>query len=148
MAGVIPPIGWPGSCPPPPVPGTQRVIRVGVPGLQGPKGDTGSRGFSMRMCQSLDAGQTAPLDELSPSEGVQVGDQVMNSSGLAFLITEVTESTFTVGEVVGSVGASCIDDEIVSAEKSWSSAKIAARLGEPTNFVETFDGELGGSQAF
>lgn len=139
---VIPPVGYPGGCYPtqPPSCGT-RIVRVSVPGIQGPQGDPGDVGYSSRFCASLDAGETTALENLRPSLGAKPGDQVVNSSGQLFLITDVTESTFTVGEVVGSLGAS-IDDEKVSEKTVWSSAKIAARLGEPVDFVKTFETEL------
>ena len=82
----------------------RRIVRVSVPGLQGPPGQKGSQGFSCRFCSSLDPEQTASLTNLQPAVGAQAGDQVVNSSGQLFLITAVSESTFTVGEVVGTVG--------------------------------------------
>ena len=108
----------------------RRIVRVSVPGLQGPPGQKGSQGFSCRFCSSL-----------APAVGAQAGDQVVNSSGQLFLITAVSESTFTVGEVVGTVGVQ-IDDERDGPDTTWSGAKLAAHFGEPHDFVQTFEAAL------
>ena len=78
---------------------------------------------------------------LQPAVGAQAGDQVVNSSGQLFLITAVSESTFTVGEVVGTVGVQ-IDDERDGPDTTWSGAKLAAHFGEPHDFVQTFEAAL------
>ena len=62
-----------------------------------------------------------------------------------FLITAVTESTFTVGEVVGNVGVQ-IDDEDLSATSVWSSQKVQERIGSPVDFVKIFESELDSSE--
>lgn len=99
------------------------------------------QGYSIRVCASLDAFETTALENLRPSLGAKAGDLVINSSGQIFIITGTTESTFTVGEVVGCLGVR-IDDADVSVEKVWSSQKIQERLGEPVDFVKTFESEL------
>lgn len=119
----------------------RRIVRVSVPGLQGPPGQKGSQGFSCRFCSSLDPEQTASLTNLQPAVGAQAVDQVVNSSGQLFLITAVSESTFTVGEVVGTVGVQ-IDDERDGPDTTWSGAKLAAHFGEPHDFVQTFEAAL------
>ena len=107
----------------------RRIVRVSVPGLQGPPGQKGSQGFYCRFCSSLDPEQTASLTNLQPAVGAQAGDQV------------VSESTFTVGEVVGTVGVQ-IDDERDGPDTTWSGAKLAAHFGEPHDFVQTFEAAL------
>ena len=138
---VIPPMGYPGCYPAPPPVGGRRVVRVSVPGIQGPRGEPGTQGYSIRVCASLDAFETTALENLRPSLGAKAGDLVINSSGQIFIITGTTESTFTVGEVVGCLGVR-IDDADVAVEKVWSSQKIQERLGEPVDFVKTFESEL------
>lgn len=78
-------------------------------------------------------------------KGAQPGDQVANDRGQLFLITAVTESTFTVGEVVGNVGVQ-IDDEDLSATSVWSSQKVQERIGSPVDFVKIFESELDSSE--
>lgn len=141
MIPPLPPLG--GCCPPPARLPSRQVVRVSIPGIQGPPGEKGAAGFSTRFCASLDPGQTAALTNLRPAVGAQPGDQAVNSSGQLFSITAVTESDFTVGEVVGAVGVQ-IDDEQDSPDTTWSGAKLAARLGEPADFVEIFETALQG----
>lgn len=126
--------------------GGARIVRVSIPGIQGPPGEAGSSGFSCRTCRSLEAGQTEKLLNLRPNIGAKEGDTVLNASGQLFQITAVTETTFTVGEVVGTVGV-VIDDEATSPDSVWSSAKIAARLGEPIDFVKIFELKLAKNNA-
>lgn len=97
--------------------------------------------FFLSLLQFLDPEQTASLTNLQPAVGAQAGDQVVNSSGQLFLITAVSESTFTVGEVVGTVGVQ-IDDERDGPDTTWSGAKLAAHFGEPHDFVQTFEAAL------
>lgn len=143
---VIQPLGYPG-CYPPAIPDDvgRRVVRVSVPGLQGPKGETGELGYSTRTCADLSAFETKALENLRPERGAQPGDQVANSRGQLFFITDVTASTFTVGEVVGNVGVQ-IDDEDLSANSVWSSQKVQERIGAPVDFVKIFESELDGSE--
>lgn len=143
---VIPPLGYPG-CYPPAIPTDvgRRIVRVSVPGLQGPPGETGALGYSIRTCASLGAFETKALENLRPEKGAQPGDQVANDRGQLFLITAVTESTFTVGEVVGNVGVQ-IDDEDLSATSVWSSQKVQERIGSPVDFVKIFESELDSSE--
>lgn len=142
---MIPPLMG-GCCQPPPMPLGRQVVRVSIPGIQGPPGETGTQGYSTRFCASLDPGQTAALTNLQPAVGAQAGDQIVNSSGQLFIIAAVTEQTFTVGEVVGTVGVR-IDDDAAGETTTWSGAKIAARLGEPHDFVLTFETALRGDTA-
>jgi len=74
---VIPPLGYPG-CYPPAIPTDvgRRIVRVSVPGLQGPPGETGALGYSTRTCASLGAFETKALENLRPEKGAQPGDQV------------------------------------------------------------------------
>ena len=90
---VIPPLGYPG-CYPPAIPTDvgRRIVRVSVPGLQGPPGETGALGYSTRTCASLGAFETKALENLRPEKGAQPGDQVANDRGQLFLITAVTET--------------------------------------------------------
>lgn len=143
---VIPPLGYPG-CYLPAIPTDvgRRIVRVSVPGLQGPPGETGALGYSTRTCASLGAFETKALENLRPEKGAQPGDQVANDRGQLFLITAVTESTFTVGEVVGNVGVQ-IDDEDLSATSVWSSQKVQERIGSPVDFVKIFESELDSSE--
>lgn len=138
---MIPPLG--GCCPPLVRLPSRQVVRVSIPGIQGPPGEKGATGFSTRFCASLDSGQTAALTNLRPAAGAQPGDQVVNSSGQLFAITAVTESDFTVSEVVSTVGVQ-IDDEQNGPTTTWSGAKLAARLGEPADFVAIFETALQG----
>lgn len=66
---VIPPLGYPGCYPAPPPVGGRRVVRVSVPGIQGPRGEPGTQGYSIRVCASLDAFETTALENLRPSLG-------------------------------------------------------------------------------
>ena len=102
-------------------------------------------GYSTRTCASLGAFETKALENLRPEKGAQPGDQVANDRGQLFLITAVTESTFTVCEVVGNVGVQ-IDDEDLSATSVWSSQKVQERIGSPVDFVKIFESELDSSE--
>lgn len=134
---MIPPVGYyPGGChPTPPTISGSRIVRVSVPGIQGPAGEVG---YSCRFCQKLEAHQTVALENLRPALDVKVGDQVVNGTGEIFIISAVSQTTFSVGSVVGTLGVQ-IDDTVVSAKTVWSSYKLDERLGDPTDFVKIFE---------
>lgn len=123
-----------------------RVIEVQMGAVPGQKGQ---RGFSQRYCASIEANASGPLSDLKPADDPQVGDFIFNSSGQVFQITEVDLDvlTFTVGELLSTVNPSVIQDAITSADTTWSSAKIAERLGVPVDFVQTFETELNRSDS-
>lgn len=112
---VIPPLGYPG-CYPPAIPTDvgRRIVRVSVPGLQGPPGETGALGYSTRTCASLGALSAAveksgiALDTLT-EEGSYV---VTGATGLPadftadpVFVTVTKAGTATVQMVGGVQGA-------------------------------------------
>lgn len=121
--------------------GPDGCIVVEVPGIQGPQGEAGT---GQRFCAALDAGQTEKLSALTPSDGARAGDIVLNSSGQLFQIVSVDDDTqsFTVGDLIGAIETAPIDDESTSEKTIWSSAKIAALLGQSVDFVKTFEAAL------
>ena len=79
--------------------------------LRGPKGDPGergadgARGFAYRSCNvALSASASVPMTNIMPSEGIQVGDTLVDSGGALWEVATVSEGSVTVGAAsVGSV---------------------------------------------
>lgn len=79
--------------------------------LKGPKGETGekgadgARGFAYRSCNiALSASASVPMTNIMPSEGIQTGDTLVDSTGALWEVATVSDGSVTVGaSSVGSV---------------------------------------------
>lgn len=79
--------------------------------LKGPKGETGekgadgARGFAYRSCNvQLSSSASVPMTNIMPSEGIQTGDTLVDSTGALWEVATVSDGSVTVGaSSVGSV---------------------------------------------
>lgn len=62
-----------------------------------------SSGFSYRYYETCSAGNTYPLSLLAPATNARPGDHVVNANGDLFEVSEVNETTFSVGEKLTSL---------------------------------------------
>lgn len=60
-------------------------------------------GFSWRYCASVYDDDTAGLSLLMPNVNPKVGDHVVNQDGLVYDIVSLTDTTFTVGQMVTTI---------------------------------------------
>lgn len=77
----------------------------GPQGAPGEKGADGARGFAYRSCNvQLTASASVPMTNIMPSEGIQTGDTLVDSTGALWEVATVSEGSVTVGaSSVGSV---------------------------------------------
>ena len=79
--------------------------------LKGPKGETGekgadgARGYGYRSCNiALSASASVPMTNIMPSDGIQTGDTLVDSTGALWEVATVSDGSVTVGaSSVGSV---------------------------------------------
>lgn len=78
----------------------------GPQGVPGEKGADGARGYGYRSCNiQLNASASVPLTNITPSEGIQTGDTLVDSTGALWAVASVSDgSSVTVGaSSIGSV---------------------------------------------
>ena len=77
----------------------------GPQGEKGEKGADGARGYGYRSCNiQLSASASVPMTNIMPSEGIQTGDTLVDSTGALWEVATVSDGSVTVGaSSVGSV---------------------------------------------
>ena len=77
----------------------------GPQGVPGEKGADGARGYGYRSCNiQLSASASVPMTNIMPSDGIQTGDTLVDSTGALWEVSTVSDGSVTVGaSSVGSV---------------------------------------------
>ena len=77
----------------------------GQQGERGVQGEKGDRGFGYRSANiQLSASASVPMTNIAPSDGIQVGDTLVDTIGALWVVASVSDGSVTIGaSSVGSV---------------------------------------------
>ena len=77
----------------------------GQQGERGVQGEKGDRGFGYRSANiQLSASASVPMTNIAPSDGIQVGDTLVDTIGALWVVSSVSDGSVTIGaSSVGSV---------------------------------------------